>query len=183
MQMMPKLSNYTKFLVSICVLVSFAVVASANQKELTLRSVFNDGGTIPSQYACSGDNKSPPLKWSAVPSGAKTLALIVKDPDAPGGTFVHWVLYNLPPHALELPENVPKTATTPQNADQGINGFQHTGYDGPCPPPGTPHHYHFVLYALDKKLDLTAGANAEDVEKALRGHVVSSTELVGTFAR
>lgn len=158
--------------------------ARAGSSGLRLQSIaFVADDPIPINYTCSGDNKSPALEWSGVPAGTKTLALIVRDPDAPMGSYVHWVLYNMPANLTALPAAVPTTATIPQGAAQGVNGSGGSGYHGPCPPPGPAHHYHFRLYALDLKLKLAAGANADEVEDAMKGHVLASTDLVGTFAR
>jgi Raf kinase inhibitor-like YbhB/YbcL family protein len=143
---------------------------------------FKNGDTIPLRYTCSGDNKSPALKWASIPGGARSLALIADDPDAPMGTFVHWVLYNIPPSTNGLPEGV-STSASVTNAEQGVNGRGSVGYTGPCPPPGKPHHYHFRLYALDQKMDLRPGATAEQVQAAMNGHVLAKTELVGVFER
>jgi Raf kinase inhibitor-like YbhB/YbcL family protein len=145
-------------------------------------SAFQNGGTIPEQYTCSGDNKSPELQWTGVPGGTRSLALILDDPDAPMGTFVHWVVYNLSPTATGIPERVLGAASV-ADGKQGINGRDAIGYTGPCPPPGKPHHYHFRLYALDQKLALKAGATAHQVEAAIKGHLLGSAELVGIFAR
>jgi Raf kinase inhibitor-like YbhB/YbcL family protein len=145
-------------------------------------SAFENGGTIPEQYTCSGHNESPALQWTGVPGGTRSLALILDDPDAPMGTFVHWVVYNLSPTATGLPEGVLGTASV-ADGEQGVNGRGAIGYTGPCPPPGKPHHYHFRLCALDQKLELKAGATAHQVEAAIKGHVLGSAELVGIFAR
>jgi Raf kinase inhibitor-like YbhB/YbcL family protein len=165
-------------------LLTAAGTASAGSSALRLQSVaFAADDPIPVTYTCSGDNKSPALSWSGLPAEAKTLALIVRDPDAPMGSYVHWVLYNLPANLTGLPAAVPATPTIPQGGEQGVNGSGRSGYQGPCPPPGPAHHYHFRLYALDRKLNLAAGANADEVERAMNGHVISSTDLVGVFAR
>lgn len=145
---------------------------------------FPANGPIPQRYTCKGSNAgSPPLAWKGVPAGAKTLALIVKDPDAPRGTFIHWVIYNLPAAASGLEAGVPPAAKLANGALQGNNTLGNIGYMGPCPPPGPAHHYHFYLMALDTALDLQPGATAEQVEAASRGHVKGKAELVGTFAR
>jgi Raf kinase inhibitor-like YbhB/YbcL family protein len=146
-------------------------------------TAFSANGPIPVAYTCSGDDKSPTLAWSGVPAATQTLALIVRDPDAPMGSYVHWVVYNLPASTAGLPEGLPTTPTLENGAVQGVSGRGTSGYHGPCPPPGPAHHYHFRLYALDGKLNLAAGANADEVEQALKGHVLASAELVGTFAR
>jgi Raf kinase inhibitor-like YbhB/YbcL family protein len=143
---------------------------------------FTNQGTIPKRYTCSGQNQSPALEWTAVPSGTRSFALILDDPDAPMGTFVHWVIYNLSPTTKGLPEGVSPMAS-PDNVEQGVNGSGAIGYMGPCPPPGKPHHYHFRLYALDRKLELKGGATADQVEAAARGHILGRTELVGVFGR
>jgi Raf kinase inhibitor-like YbhB/YbcL family protein len=115
--------------------------------------------------------------------GTKTVALVVRDPDAPMGSWVHWVLYNLPANVTELPTGIPRIATLRNGAVQGVNDGGTMGYQGPCPPQGPAHHYHFRLYALDNKLDLAAGAKASEVEQAIKGHVLASADLVGMFAR
>jgi Raf kinase inhibitor-like YbhB/YbcL family protein len=145
-------------------------------------SAFSNGGRIPNQFTCSGENISPALQWAGVPSTAKSLALLVEDPDAPIGTFIHWVFYNLPATTKGLPQNVP-TSDTAEGGIQGVNGRGTTGYTGPCPPPGAPHHYHFRLYALDQQLILKSDADANDLKAALNGHVLASTDLVGIFQR
>jgi Raf kinase inhibitor-like YbhB/YbcL family protein len=144
---------------------------------------FRNRAEVPRVYTCSGQDKSPPLEWNGVPAGAKALVIIVRDPDAPGGSFVHWVLYDLPPVVSELPSGLPATESIPQGGRQGLNGIGHLGYMGPCPPPGAPHHYHFRLYAIDNRTGLNPGATAEAVERAIKGHVLGSGELVGIFAR
>jgi Raf kinase inhibitor-like YbhB/YbcL family protein len=148
-------------------------------------AAFAEGGAIPAKHTCDGADVSPPLAWSGAPSGVVTFALIADDPDAPGGTWVHWVLFNLPGDASALPEDVPKTDQLRQlgAAEQGRNDFRRVGYGGPCPPPGRPHHYVFRLYALNQPLPLGAGASKQDVERAMRGHVVADARLTGTYAR
>lgn len=184
MQMLRRKSDISSALLCLVALLVAVVPALAGSSGLIIRSVaFDADDPIPAIYTCSGANKSPTLEWSGVPAGTKTLALIVRDPDAPMGSYVHWVLYNLPANLTGLPEAVPTTATIPQGAEQGVNGSGGTGYHGPCPPPGPAHHYHFRLYALDLKLKLAAGANADEVEDAMKGHVLASADLVGTFAR
>jgi Raf kinase inhibitor-like YbhB/YbcL family protein len=146
-------------------------------------SAFQDGTTVPAKYTCSGQDVSPPLAWSGAPAGTKSFALLMDDPDAPGGTWVHWVLFDLPADAQSLPENLPKTNELASGARHGVNGEPKIGYEGPCPPPGPVHHYHFKLYALDGKLDLKAGATKADVEKAMKGHILGEAHLVGLFQR
>lgn len=144
---------------------------------------FTNGATIPDQFTCKGADESPPLAWSGIPDQAKSLALIVDDPDAPGGTFVHWVAYNIPPSSAGVPNGLPKTSRLAGGGEQGINSFGKIGYNGPCPPPGSSHHYHFKLYALDQEIDPGAQAQAAALEDAMRGHVKASAELVGIFSR
>jgi Raf kinase inhibitor-like YbhB/YbcL family protein len=154
--------------------------AAADPSLVLMSSAFKNGETIPERCTCSGLNKSPALEWRGIPRGTRSLVLILDDPDAPGGTFVHWVVYNLSPTNKELPEGL--SASAP-NGEQGENGRGEIGYTGPCPPPGQPHHYHFRLYALDRMLELKPGATAQHVESALTGHVLDSTELIGIFER
>jgi Raf kinase inhibitor-like YbhB/YbcL family protein len=158
--------------------------ACAASSELAIQSTaFVANGPIPVGYTCSGDNKSPALAWTGVPAATKSMALIVRDPDAPMGSYVHWVLYNMPLSMTELAAGLPTMAALENGAVQGVNGRGTSGYQGPCPPPGPAHHYHFRLYALDRKLSLAEGASAEEVERAMKGHVLGSAEFIGTFAR
>ena len=143
---------------------------------------FPKGGEIPVKYTCSGDDVSPALSWSGAPQDAKSFALIVDDPDAPSGTFTHWVVYDLPATARQLSENVSKSEDV-SGGRQGRNDFRRVGYGGPCPPPGKPHRYFFRLYALNAALNLPAGASRQNVEAAMRGHVLAQAELMGKFAR
>jgi hypothetical protein len=144
---------------------------------------FQDGSQIPSKYTCSGANLSPQLAWSAPPARTASLALIVTDPDAPRGTWVHWVLYNLPAGTRALPEGLPALGQLPDGALQGRNDFGELGYGGPCPPPGSPHHYVFTLFALDAKLNLPVGEKRAQVEAAMQGHILATGRLVGLFQR
>jgi Raf kinase inhibitor-like YbhB/YbcL family protein len=144
---------------------------------------FSAGGAIPSRFTCEGEDVSPPLAWSGAPLGVASFALTVDDPDAPGGVFTHWVLYNLPATSTRLPQGVPARQRVVEGGLQGKNDFGRTGYDGPCPPPGRPHHYRFTLYALDATLGLQAGAAEQDVLNAIRGHVLGQAQLVGTYQR
>ena len=145
---------------------------------------FKDGAAIPTKHTCDGADLSPPLAWGDAPPGTKTFALVADDPDAPAGTWVHWVLYNLPATISELPENVAKVESLDlPGARQGRNDFRRPGYGGPCPPPGPAHRYFFKLYALDAPLKLKAGAQKKDVEAAMEGHVLATAQLMGTYAR
>ncbi|MFQ5810567.1 MAG: YbhB/YbcL family Raf kinase inhibitor-like protein [Armatimonadota bacterium] len=146
---------------------------------------FSDDGPIPRAHTCDGADISPPLAWSGMPSDAKALALIVDDPDAPAGTWVHWVLYDLPPAVDNLPSGLPTDPqiSQPVQARQGTNDFQRSGYGGPCPPPGPAHRYFFKLYALDQELDLPPGATKAILAKAMEGHVLAEALLIGKYGR
>jgi len=145
-------------------------------------SAFRDGQAIPEKFTCDGADRSPPLSWSGVPEGTGSLALIVDDPDAPGGTFVHWVLFNLPAASTDLPAGVEGQKVRADGSRQGRNGFGNIGYGGPCPPGGT-HRYYFKLYALDTLLELGAGAGKQDLLEAMEGHVLAEGQLMGTYRR
>ena len=144
---------------------------------------FRPAGTIPVQFTCSGDNLSPSLSWNYPPLRTQSFALIVDDPDAPMGTWVHWVVYNLPASARSLPEHVPPGDAMAGGGQQGVNDFRTNGYGGPCPPPGKPHRYFFRLYALDTVLNLRPPVHRKDVDAAMKGHVLAQAELMGTFGR
>lgn len=146
-------------------------------------TAFADGLPIPTKYTCDGSDISPPLAWANAPANVKSYTLIADDPDAPVGTWVHWVIYNLPPSATALAENTPKSDSLPDGAKQGVNDFRKTGYGGPCPPPGKAHRYFFKLYALDTTLDLPSGATKKDLLKAMEGHVLAQGQLMGTYQR
>jgi len=147
-------------------------------------TAFKDGTAIPIQHTCDGADVSPPLAWSSAPAGTRTFALIADDPDAPAGTWVHWVLYNLPAAVSDLPEDIAKVESLDLGgARQGRNDFRRPGYGGPCPPPGPAHRYFFRLYALDASLTLKAGAQKKDLEAAMQGHVLGTAQLVGSYAR
>ncbi len=154
---------------------------------LTITSpAFVDNGEIPAKCTCDGKDISPPLAWSGLPGGTKSLALIVDDPDAPDPaapkmTWVHWVLYNIPPGATGLPEGV-KSAELPKGTKEGLNDWKRAGYGGPCPPIGR-HRYFHKLYALDVVLPDLGRAGKQEVEKAMKGHILASAELVGTYKR
>jgi Raf kinase inhibitor-like YbhB/YbcL family protein len=153
-------------------------------KELTITSAaFSYGGEVPKKFTCDGLDVSPPLQWSDAPARTGSFALIVDDPDAPVGTWVHWVLYNLPAETRALQENVPKQENLRDGSHQGRNDFRRTGYGGPCPPPGSAHRYFFKLYALDSKLDLKPGATKAQLEAVMNGHILAHGELMGKYKR
>jgi Raf kinase inhibitor-like YbhB/YbcL family protein len=144
---------------------------------MQLRSVFNHNEQIPTRYTCDGEDINPKLDISDVPPGAKSMALIVDDPDAPMGTWVHWVVWNIPSDRAGIEENA-----VPTGAVQGTNSWNKLGYGGPCPPSGT-HRYFFKLYALDIEIDLKQGASKEELEKAMKGHILEQAELIGLYNR
>jgi Raf kinase inhibitor-like YbhB/YbcL family protein len=146
-------------------------------------SSFSASGDIPRKFTCEGADVSPELSWTNVPPGTKSFALIADDPDAPVGTWVHWVLYDLAPTVSHLPEGVSKVATPAVGGHQGRNDFHKTGYGGPCPPPGKPHRYFFKLYSLDTLLNLGPDSTQAVVEKAMQGHILAQAEYMGKYKR
>ena len=144
-------------------------------------TAFRDGSSIPKRFTCDGSDVSPALSWGNPPAGTISLAIIADDPDAPAGTWVHWVLYDLPADTRKLPEGVAKDRELPNGALQGRNDFGKIGYNGPCPPRGSEHRYFFKLYALDSKTGLKAGVTKSELERAMKGHVLSQAQLVGKF--
>ena len=186
--------NDRLFLPTVLFAISFTIVCSSagQEKKSTSAkggaamklssSAFTEGAMIPAKYTCDGVNISPPLKWSDAPEAAKSFTLICDDPDAPMGTWVHWVAYNIPPEANELPEKVPVVDTLPDGTRQGINDFRKTGYGGPCPPGGT-HRYYFKLYALDMELLVEPGMTKKKLLKAMEGHIVAEAQVMGKYRR
>lgn len=155
----------------------------ALKREMKLMSkAFADGALMPEKYSCDGENVSPPLAWEGVPEKARTLALFVVDPDAPGGRFTHWVLFNVPASERELPENLAREKQVSSGARQGTNGFKKLGYGGPCPPSGA-HRYFFKLYALDTELALDESATREDLLNAMQGHILAQGDLIGKYQK
>ncbi len=150
--------------------------------ELT-STAFSQGAEIPEKYTCDGVDVSPPLSWRSPPEGTESLALIMDDPDAPMGTWVHWVVYDIPADRGSLSEGVPADEPLSDGSLQGKNGWQRDGYGGPCPPSGSSHRYVFTLYALDTELGLEAGATKGSVLDAMDGHVLAQGELIGTYTR
>ena len=145
-------------------------------------AAFREGGMIPPAHTCDGRDASPPLAWTGSPPGTNSFALISDDPDAPGQTWVHWVVYNLPPSARQLPEAFPPDEERPDGMRQGMTDFGRVGYGGPCPPGGT-HRYFFTLYALDAMLSLPPGATKPQLEAAMKGHLLAEAQLMGTYRR
>jgi len=144
---------------------------------------FEPSAAIPSRYTCDGEDVSPALHWSGVPATAKSLALVCEDPDAPGKTWVHWVVYGIPALATDLVEAIPKNDSLASGGRQGTSDFKHLGYGGPCPPRGKPHRYFFHIYALDAELALDSGATREELDKAMAGHIVGRGDLMATYQK
>jgi len=144
---------------------------------------FREGEAIPCRHTCEGENLSPPLHWTVPPAATKSFVIIVDDPDAPVGTWVHWVIYDIPLDLRGLTEGVPASDHLPNGALQGLNDFKRIGYGGPCPPPGRPHRYYFKLYALDAVLDLKPRATKLQILEACKGHVLAESKLMGRFGR
>lgn len=149
---------------------------------LTITSpAFKEGDSIPKRFSCQGANVSPLIGWEGAPQGTRSYALIADDPDAAGGTWVHWVIFNIPGAAAGLSEGVPVRKTLEDGSRQGTNDFRKIGYGGPCPPPGNVHRYFFKIYALDRLLELEAGATKAQLEQAMRGHILAEGRLMGKF--
>jgi hypothetical protein len=143
---------------------------------------FAEGQKIPPKYTADGDDVSPPLQWEDLPHGTESLALICDDPDAPMGTWVHWLIWNIPTSVLTLAENVPSEKQLANGIRQGVNDFGRIGYGGPAPPSGT-HRYFFRLYALDGLLNVPAGASRHLLEKGMKGRILAQAQLMGTYSR
>jgi Raf kinase inhibitor-like YbhB/YbcL family protein len=164
-----------------------ATVTALGEGEIAMltitSSAFREGETIPKKFTCDAGDTSPDINWAGLPAGTKSLALITDDPDAPGGTWVHWVLFNIPASRTGLAEGVVKTTTVAGVGAQGKNSSGNIGYNGPCPPKGKPHRYFFKVYALDRSLDINPGATKADVENAMRGHILAQGQLIGKYGR
>ena len=170
--------------VSAIFLAASVLAAKDSPENLELKTTaFRPGGVIPTQHTCSGADISPALSWNQPPTRTRSFVLIVDDPDAPAGTWVHWVVYNLPAAARQLPERIPSGDVVTGGGKQGVNDFSRHGYGGPCPPPGQPHRYFFRLYALDMVMSLRAPVHRKDVDSAMKGHILAQAELMGTFGR
>lgn len=176
-----------RFALTVLLFLSFSANTLSAQggraMSFTLKTTaFPEGDTIPRNHTCDGADLSPALAWSGIPAGTQSLALIVDDPDAPAGTWTHWIAWNIPPKTA-LPEGVPKVESLGDGTLQGRNDFRRIGYGGPCPPPGKAHRYFFKLYALDAKLELKPGADRQQLERALKGHVLAEAKLMGKYGR
>ncbi len=150
---------------------------------IVISPAFANGAPIPAKYTADGDDVSPPLQWTGIPRGTRSVALICDDPDAPGGTWVHWLLYNLPPSEPGLAEATPEADELPNGARHGLNDFGRPGYGGPSPPSGKAHRYRFRVYALDAVLILKPRATRAELDAAMKGHILATGELTGTYGR
>lgn len=158
--------------------------AQGKEVEMVVTSTaFEEGEAIPEVYTCDGRDISPPLSWEGVPGGTRSFGLICDDPDAPMGTWVHWVLYNIPADTTALPAGVPAGASLEDGSKQGISDFGRPGYGGPCPPGGKPHRYFFKLYALDTLLQIKGPVTKANLEKEMKGHVIAEARIMGTYTR
>jgi Raf kinase inhibitor-like YbhB/YbcL family protein len=160
----------------------FAAGQSSQAFELQ-STAFSPGAEIPAKHTCDGRDASPALHWTDPPTGTKELALVSDDPDAPGGTWVHWILYGIPATARNLPEAVPTRDTVPGVGRQGVNDFKRIGYGGPCPPRGPAHRYFFRLYALDGEMTLPPRKTEAELLTAIEGHVLGRAEVMGRYQR
>jgi hypothetical protein len=185
----------SKLIVVLLLLLFTACIAQEKAPQPTLKEAekvpeiqitsteFNEGGIIPKEYTCDGKDISPPLSWGPLPENTKSIVLIVDDPDAPSGTFTHWIIFNIPPDVREMPAGVPQKERLEDGSVQGKNDFKRIGYNGPCPPRGPPHNYRFKVYALDTLLPLEPGATKKDVIEAMAGHILGRGELTGKYGR
>ena len=169
----------------ICLLIGTACssfAATPTAQGLSVTSDFSAGTAVPKQHTADGADQSPPLRWSAVPGAARSIAIVCYDPDAPRGTWYHWLLYNMAP-TISLSGNLPKQGTLPEGVMQGTNDFNHLGYNGPAPPPGQKHRYFYRVIALDEMLPLQPGARKDELLKALAGHILAEGSLMGIYSR
>lgn len=168
----------------VCFIIFLGISIGGEIMALDLKSpAFQHNEFIPKKYTCESEDISPELNWSDVPSGTKSLALICDDPDAPMGTWVHWVIYDMDANKKGLPEGVPTAEVVEGGAKQGMTDFGRVGYGGPCPPPGKPHRYFFKLYCLDTVLSLKPGIRKKELLKAMEGHIIEQAELIGLYKR
>ena len=170
-----------KTLIALLILLN---LSTNNQQPTTIKlksSAFKEGEMIPKKFACQGEDVSPQLSWDKLPTDTKSIAVTCDDPDAPGGGFVHWVIFNIPANAISLPENIAKQKTLPDGSRQGINDFGRIGYGGPCPP--ALHRYYFRVYVLDIVLDLQPGIEKPALLKAIEGHIIAQGEIIGKYKK
>lgn len=166
-----------KLILALVLIGAIAVAAAGGAKMKITSSAFQEEGNIPSKFTCDGSDASPGLNFSGAPPEAKSLALIVDDPDAPSGLFTHWIAWNIDPKTGSIGES-----SSPAGAVQGTNDFGKSGYGGPCPPSGA-HRYYFKIFALDRALDLKPGARRKELDAAMSGHVIAQGELMGRYSR
>jgi Raf kinase inhibitor-like YbhB/YbcL family protein len=170
--------RYKTFLLLIALVLTLFGSLYGKETQMKISSTaFGHNGQIPTKYTCDGPDVTPPLRFEGAPSTAKSLALIVDDPDAPAGTWVHWLVWNIDPKTSEMAEN-----SVPKGAAQGKNDFGNHAYGGPCPPSGT-HRYFFKLYALDTKLDISTNATKATLESSMKGHILAEAQLIGLYKR
>jgi Raf kinase inhibitor-like YbhB/YbcL family protein len=186
------MTRLTRVRSSVIMLIAMTALADAQRAPATVTvtsTAFTANQPIPAKYSGDGRDVSPPLTWTRAPAATRELALICDDPDAPMPVpFVHWVIYKIPAATMALPEGVPQGSTVSgipalAGALQGITGFGAAGYNGPAPPPGSPHHYHFTVYALDAPLAVRAGLDKNALLDAMKGHIIGQGELIGTYQR
>jgi hypothetical protein len=175
-------------IIVLAIVVASSMLQSQTRQATSLRmkfqltsSAFTSGGAIPREYTCDAADRSPHLQWSEPPAGTVTFALIMADPDAPSGDWVHWVVWNIPETSRGIPEDVRRQEQLTDGTRQGRNSFGKVGYNGPCPPPGQTHRYFFRVYAVATKLDLPAGASRDELDSALKGHVLAEAEYMDTY--
>jgi len=181
-----RLAVLSGFLLCIFTLCSGKLFSQSKGRAMALRITspdFSEGEVIPKRFTCDAQDVSPKLEWKESPPNTQSIALIMDDPDAPGGTWTHWVLYDLPASTRELPEGAAKQEQLASGARQGRNDFRKIGYNGPCPPPGKPHRYFFKLYVLDTKLNLKSGATKAELERAMNSHILAQAQLIGIYGR
>jgi len=178
------MSGWLSFAFCWALLMGIILTTGGQAMAFTVKSsAFQAGGEIPVRYTCDGKDISPDLAWSGAPEGTKSFVVICDDPDAPVGTWVHWVIYNIPSQTTSLPKGVPTIRELPDGSRQGVNDFHRIGYGGPCPPKGPAHRYFFKIYALDTKLNLSSGATKKQLIDTMKGHILGETHLMGRYKR
>jgi Raf kinase inhibitor-like YbhB/YbcL family protein len=185
MRLRREFASFVVSLLTIAVWVTFLAASETKRSEsMEIKSsAFQDGGNIPKQFTCDGIDTSPQLRWVNAPSRTRAFAIIADDPDAPVGTWVHWVVYDLPADIKQLAEGTGTTDTLSNGAKQGVNDFRKVGYGGPCPPSGPVHRYFFKLYALDAPTNLKSRANKQQLLDSMKGHILAEAELIGRYGR
>ncbi len=174
------MKKFSILIITLSLLTQVCFAKTSSKMKIT--SIFESNEIIPKDFTCNGINYSPPLSWSNIPANTKSLALICDDPDAPAGTWTHWIIFNMPPLSKGLNQGVLPISEIAHETKQGINDFKKIGYGGPCPPNGT-HRYFFRLYALNTKLNLESGITKNKLLTAMKGHIISEAELVGKYKK